>query len=317
MSTKTKPLKDKMSTTTNATSSKDKDKEEEDNGKTVPASNDKRECYKCGDIGHIARDCPKKGSNEKSVEGQWDTDELVGPSRNELNLVDSKDIKMNDLDLDWQEGLCEKEDKSKRMSNLVDSKVLVVYESDGHGFGTDSLEMKAGSHGHGTNDKEEKVGSHGFGTAADEVEKASSHGLGTEDEKKVGSHGFGTVVDEEKVGSHGIGIKCEKYAGSHGCGTKVKDDKMYIGSRGYDTKYEGDMFVSDQGFGTVENEGMKQAWIGCGVCMKEDDDKYKAKEMGEHNLEQGRVLEGAKDGASIARYSDMWRVDERKNMGLI
>ena len=309
-------MKDKMSTTTNATSSKDKDKEEEDNGKTVPASNDKRECYKCGDIGHIARDCPKKGSNEKSVEGRWDTDELVGPSRNELNLVDSKDIKMNDLDLDWQEGLCEKEDKSKRMSNLVDSKVLTVYESDGHGFGTDSLEMKAGSHGLGTNDKEEKVGSHGFGTAADEVEKASSHGLGTEDEKKVGSHGFGTVVDEEKVGSHGIGIKCEKYAGSHGCGTKVKDDKMYIGSRGYDTKYEGDMFESDHGFGTVEDEGMKQAWIGCGVCMKEDDDKYKAKEMGEHNLEQGRVLEGAKDGASIARYSDMWRVDERKNMGM-
>ena len=108
MSTITNPLKDKMSTTMNAASSEDKDEDEEDNGKTAPASNnDKRKCYKCGDIGQIARDCRKKGSDEKSVEGRWDTDKLVGPSLNELNLVDSKD-KMDDL-----EGLCK--DKSKRM----------------------------------------------------------------------------------------------------------------------------------------------------------------------------------------------------------
>jgi len=53
----------------------------------------------------------------------------------------------------------------------------------------------------------------------------------------------------------------------------------------------------------------------CEVCMK-GDHEYKVKKIGEQNTEQRGVLGCAKVGASIARYSDMWRVDERKNMGM-
>ena len=300
--------------------------EKEDNGKTEPASKDNRTCYKCGDIGHIARDCPTKKGSDKlvvicnhcnkpghkqddcwelhpekkpgyveksgssieilvaSVEGLWDTDELVDPSRSReerlLNLVDTKDLEMFDLSLDGQEGLCKKEDEG--LYNLVDAEGLVVE--------TVRLENSDELEDRSSDTKKEKRLSNLVDTKDLAVYKMDSHGYGTKDKEDMydSSRGYGTKNEDEK------------YVDSRGYDIKYEDEKTVDGSHGYDTKYVAEDIVYDRshGFDTIEkkvvevrgnriaveaiehkmcttfkieNEGTTEAWIGSDTELKVQD----------------------------------------------
>ena len=300
--------------------------EEEDNGKTEPASKDNRTCYKCGDIGHIARDCPSKKGSDKlvvicnhcnkpghkqddcwelhpekkpgyveksgssieilvaSVEGRWDTDELVypSPSREErlYNSVDSGDLNMFDLSLDGQDGLCKKEEEG--LYNLVDAEGLVVE--------TERLENSDELEDRDSDTKREKRLCNLVDSKDLAVYKMDSHGFGTEDKEDMydSSRGYGAKNEDEK------------YVDSRGYDIKYEDEKIVDGSHGYDTKYAAEDIVYDRshGFDTtekkvvevqgnriaveaiehkmcttfeIENEGTTEAWIGSDTELKVQD----------------------------------------------
>ena len=211
-------------------------------------------CNHCNKPGHKQDDCwelhpeKKPGYVEKSgssieilvasVEGRWDTDELVypSPSREErlYNSVDSGDLNMFDLSLDGQDGLCKKEEEG--LYNLVDAEGLVVE--------TERLENSDELEDRDSDTKREKR----LCNLVDSKDLAVY---------KMDSHGYDTKYAAEDI----------VYDRSHGFDTTEKKAVEVQGNRIAVEAIEHKMSTTFE----IENEGTTEAWIGSDTELKVQD----------------------------------------------
>ena len=230
---------------------------------------DKRVCYKCGETGHIARDCPTKGSTENldvvvcnhcNKPGHKEDDCWVKhPEKRPGVNIGGTAVEFLLAAVEVEERLWNADELA--VSNHGEEGLLNLVESKDPGYelsldrqeGLCELEDEnKGLYNLVLVDSKGLVETDGRLENSDELEDRSRSTI--EREKRVNNLVDSKDLVAYELGDHGFDTGAEDkeklYVGSHGYGTEYKyQDEKYVDSRGCDTKYEDDMKLCSHGFG--------------------------------------------------------------------